>query len=124
MLLQHVGGPSGANLLGRFCHGDPDLLAKVAEHLREEEALDPDAIFAEVVHLPEGRLGNVLLRPVLRRGEIPYLGRSGAAEDQQIPVTDLTLRLVGRQVRPAFTPARASHRAPADERAQFHARAR
>ena len=66
VLLHHVGGPSGANLLGRFCHADPDLLANVAEHLREEEALDPDAIFAEVVHLPEGRLGNVLLRPVLR----------------------------------------------------------
>ena len=116
MLLHDVGGPSGANLLGRFCHGDPDLHANVAEHLREEEALDPDALFAEVVHLPEGRLGNVLLRPLLRRGEIPYLGRSGSPADQQIPVTDLTLRLVddrfvlrsrrlGRRIVPRLTTA-------------------
>lgn len=93
VLLHSVSGPSGANLLGRFCHADPDLLANVAAHLKEEEALDPDAIFAEVVHLPDGRLGNILLRPLLRRYEIAYLGRSGAPPDCQIPVTDLTLRL-------------------------------
>lgn len=93
VLVSSVSGPSGANLLGRFCHADPELLAGVTTHLREEEALDPDAIFAEVVHLPEGRLGNILLRPVFRRYEIPYLGRSGAPADRQIPITDLTLRL-------------------------------
>src|SRR4029077_12218322 len=93
VLLHSVSGPAGASLLGRFCHADPDLLANVCAHLREEEALDPDGIFAEVVHLPEGRLGNILLRPVLRRYEISYLGRSGAPVDQQIPVTDVTLRL-------------------------------
>ncbi len=116
VLLHNVSGPSGAKLLGRFCHADPDLLANVATHLAEEESLDPDAIFAEVVHLPEGRLGNILLRPVLRRYEIPYLGRSGAPVDQQIPVTDLTLRLsndrfvlrsrrLGRRIVPRLTSA-------------------
>src|SRR5262249_12470493 len=52
VLLHSVSGPSGANLLGRFCHADPDLLAKVSAHLGEEERLDPEATFAEVVHLP------------------------------------------------------------------------
>jgi len=93
VVLRSATGPSGAYMLGRFCHADPELLANVATHLREEETLDPDAIFAEVVHLPEGRLGNILLRPVLRGYEIPYLGRSGAPADRQIPVTDLTLCL-------------------------------
>ena len=82
-------GPSGARLLGRFCDADSNLRQAVGEHLRAEEALDPDALFAEVVHLPEGRLGNVLFRPVLRDYEIPYLGRSGAPADRQIPITDL-----------------------------------
>jgi thiopeptide-type bacteriocin biosynthesis protein len=99
VLLGGVAGPSGANLLGRFCHGDPDLAAKVAAHLRAEEALRPDAVFAEIVHLPEGRLGNILLRPVLRGHEIPYLGRSGAPEDRQIHLSDLVLCLVDDQVR-------------------------
>ena len=94
VLLHYAGGPSGAALLGRFCHADPELLAHVRQHLRDEEALDPDARYAEIVHLPEGRLGNILLRPVLRDCEIPYLGRSGAPRDRQIPVEDLTLALV------------------------------
>jgi thiopeptide-type bacteriocin biosynthesis protein len=89
LLFHHVNGPSGALLLGRFCHGDATLRRAVEGHLAAEEASRPDAIFAEIVHLPEGRLGNILCRPVLRRWEIPYYGRSGAPVEQQIAVTDL-----------------------------------
>jgi thiopeptide-type bacteriocin biosynthesis protein len=91
-------GPSGARLLGRFCHADPNLLGSVRRHLRAEEALDPDAIFAEVAHLPEGRLGNILFRPLLRDYEISYLGSSGAPNDRQIPVTDLFVSVSRRQI--------------------------
>jgi thiopeptide-type bacteriocin biosynthesis protein len=76
-------------LLGRFCHADQTLLRFVRAHLRAEEARHPERLFAEIVHLPEGRIGNILCRPVLRDYEIPYLGRSGAPADRQIPVTDL-----------------------------------
>src|SRR5436309_34799 len=48
VLLMAVDGPSGARLLGRFCHADAALRAAVEEHLRAEEALDPDAVFAEI----------------------------------------------------------------------------
>lgn len=82
-------GPSGAELLGRFCGADKTLRAGVEAHLRAEETQRPDAVFAEIVHLPEDRAGNVLVRPLLRRYEIPYLGRSGAPPDAQIPVSDL-----------------------------------
>jgi thiopeptide-type bacteriocin biosynthesis protein len=95
VLLHDVFGPSGATLLGRFCHADPELSSRVQQHLRDEAALDPDALYAEIVHLPEGRVGNVLLRPVLRQYEIPYLGRSGASGDHQIPVMDLTISVSG-----------------------------
>jgi thiopeptide-type bacteriocin biosynthesis protein len=95
VLLAGGAGPSGARLLGRFCHADPDLHRWVQEHLRAEEALQPDAVFAEVVHLPEGRLGNVLARPVLRAYEIPYLGRAGVPAERQLPVTDLHVSVAG-----------------------------
>ncbi len=96
--LHFAGGPSGANLLGRFCHGLPALDAAVRRHLADEEALRADAIFAEIVHLPDGRVGNVLLRPVLRGHEIPFLGRSGAPDEQLIPVTDLLVSVVGERI--------------------------
>lgn len=89
LLVKNVGGPTGAKLLGRFCHVDPELERAVREHLAAEEALHPEAVFAEVVHLPEGRVGNVVLRPVLRGYEIPLLGRSGAPQARQIPLRDL-----------------------------------
>ena len=96
--VKSCGGPSGANLLGRFCHGDPELTSFVREHIRQEEALDPDTVFAEVVHLPEGRLGNILLRPLLRKHEIPFLGRAAVPAEDQIPITDLRVSVAGGQV--------------------------
>ncbi len=96
--LKHVAGPSGARLMGRFCHADDELRQQVEQHLREEEALDPEALYAEVVHLPEGRHGNVILRPTLRRWEIPFLGRGGSSPEHQIAVTDLELAAQGDEL--------------------------
>jgi thiopeptide-type bacteriocin biosynthesis protein len=74
------------------------LHQQVAEHVRAEEVLQPDAVFAEIVHLPEGRMGNILARPILRTCEIPYLGRAGVPPDRQIPVTDLLVSVAGAQI--------------------------
>jgi thiopeptide-type bacteriocin biosynthesis protein len=98
LLVQHASGPSGATLLGRFCHGDAALRELVERHLRAEEARRPDAIFAEIVHLPEGRLGNILCRPPLREHEIAYLGRSGVAHDKQLTIDDLRVSVRGDRV--------------------------
>jgi thiopeptide-type bacteriocin biosynthesis protein len=104
LLVDSVVGPSGAQLLGRFCHADAELQAALAGHLRQEEALRPEAVYAEIVCQPEDRVGNILSRPLLRDYEIPYLGRSGAPTDAQIPVADLRIavragRIVLRSVR-------------------------
>lgn len=98
LLLHGASGPSGARLMGRFCHADAAVDEAVREHLRAEEALRPEIAFAEIVHLPEGRSGNILARPVLRDYEIPFLGRSGAPADAQIPVTDLMVSVEGQKV--------------------------
>lgn len=91
-------GPSAANLLGRFCHGDADLTEKVKACLQEEAARQPDAIFAEVIHLPESRTGNILLRPQLRDFEIVYLGNSLVPADHQLPLSDLMVSIQHNQV--------------------------
>ncbi|MBV8256124.1 MAG: lantibiotic dehydratase [Chitinophaga sp.] len=92
-------GPSAANLLGRFCHGDPALLQHVTATLQQEEAQQPDAIFAEIAHLPESRTGNILMRPHLRKYEIVYLAASETPLDHQIHVDDLLVSVHGGKVR-------------------------
>lgn len=92
-------GPPGARLLSRFCYGDAELAAGVQRLLAAEEALQPDVLYAEIVHLPATeRYGNFMQRPLLRRYEIPYLGRSGAASEYQIAVSDLLVSVKGRRV--------------------------
>ena len=98
LYLQGASGPSGARFLGRFCHADETLHPQVETHLRAEEALRPEAIFAEITHLPEGRLGNILARPILREYEIPYLAPSSVPSERQIPVTDLLIAVRGDRI--------------------------
>jgi thiopeptide-type bacteriocin biosynthesis protein len=87
--LSGFGGPSAANLLGRFTHGDEQLCELTRQILEQEESEHPDAIYAEVTHLPQARIGNILLRPVLRKYEIPYVGLSGIGQENQISIDDL-----------------------------------
>jgi len=96
--LSVYGGPSGANLIGRFAHGNDDIYKFTKEILELEESEIPDAIYAEIVHLPQSRTGNVLLRPVLRKYEIPYVGASGATINRQIPVDDLMVSIRNGEV--------------------------
>ncbi len=98
LLWRGVISPSGSQFFARFCHADPELLRDLRRHLAHEAELATDAILADVVHLPRGRLGNVMLRPLLRDYEIVYNARSGAPADRQIPLSDLLVCIEGGQV--------------------------
>lgn len=87
--LQSCGGSSAANLLGRFAHGDAAIHDIIKDITTHEQEINKDKILAEIVHLPESRIGNILLRPVLRAYEIPYLGKSALPAEQQIMLQDL-----------------------------------
>lgn len=87
--LENAGGSSAANLLGRFAHADPAIHGLVCDITSAEQLREPDVIFAEVIHLPESRTGNILLHPVFRDYEIPYLAKSSLHEEQQIALQDL-----------------------------------
>lgn len=98
--IKSVFGPSGANLMGRFCHADDVLKKDVQAHIEAEEALQRgrNLVFAEIVHLPEGRAGNILHRPRLRQFEIPILANSRAADVDQISLADLLVSVQGDRV--------------------------
>ncbi len=86
-----LGGASGANLLGRFCHGDKELYNHVKSIVDVEMAINKDKLVAEIAHLPESRVGNILSRPRLRKYEIPYLANSSVKIKNQLTLDDLVL---------------------------------
>jgi thiopeptide-type bacteriocin biosynthesis protein len=86
-------GPSAVNLLGRFCHMSNELTNHAREAIRKEEATRPDCIFAEILHIPQARLGNILMRPVLRDYEIPILTRAAVDEDHTLLLSDLMVSI-------------------------------
>ena len=91
IVMSSAGGSSAANLLGRFCHADEETHKFVKTVTQKEKEVNPDIIFAEIIHLSEARVGNILLRPILRDHEIPYLAKAAVGEDYQIKVEDLML---------------------------------
>ncbi|HEU4404640.1 MAG TPA: lantibiotic dehydratase [Polyangiaceae bacterium] len=120
--------PSGVAFLARFCHADPALAERLRGHLALEDAMAGDALLADVVHLPSGRLGNIMLRPVLRPYEIVCNGRSGADVARRLPASDLLLsarggrfflrsRRLGRRILPRVTNA---HNVPRDVTANVY----
>ncbi len=117
-IINHVitSGPSSASLLGRFCHLDPALTELTKKSLAQEEQLYPDAVFAEILHIPQARLGNILMRPTLREFEIPILTMSSTSNEKELRLDDLMVsirndqvvlrsRRLGKQVFPRLTTA-------------------
>lgn len=96
--LLSFGGPSGANLLGRFTQGNRDIHDFVDDILKQESANVDDVIFAEIVHLPQARVGNILLRPTLREYEIIYVGKSGTPLEKQIKLDDLMVSIINGNI--------------------------
>jgi len=96
-LLKGCSGPSACNLISRFCSGDNELTEKIRECLKEEGEQETQ-ILAEIVHLPQGRIGNVITRPCLREYEITFLGVSGKPKEYQIPINDLMVSIQNNEI--------------------------
>lgn len=91
-------GPNALALMGRFAAGNPELENLLRDFAKKEQLMEKDRLMAEIVHLPEGRIGNVLLRPSLYDYEIPFLGKSSVPEDFQLPVSDLLVSVRNNRV--------------------------
>ncbi len=86
-VLHGIRGPSCAWAAGRFCHGDDQLREVLESHIRAEERLRPDVVFAEIVHLPSARAGNFTARPKLRSHWVRLF--SGGSDSEEILLADL-----------------------------------
>ncbi|MDR3023259.1 lantibiotic dehydratase family protein [Chryseobacterium sp.] len=93
LYINRSGGSSAANLLGRFCSEKSEVKNLTGAIAKKEEYLNSDYITAEIIHLPEARIGNVIRRPTLRKHEIVYLAKSVLPKKNQISVDDLYISL-------------------------------
>jgi len=104
--------PYYLNMLGRFAYHDPQLTNELKNSLSN---LDTNYIYAEIIHQPDDKLGNVLLRPTFYEYEIPYLSNSKKT-DTIIPIDDIYVSVrnqtiilrsksLNKEIRPRFSNA-------------------
>ncbi|HMG81827.1 MAG TPA: lantibiotic dehydratase [Ferruginibacter sp.] len=93
-----IGNATAASLLARFAHTDPKINKIIYDIAKKEQGNRTETIYAEIIHLPENRMGNVLLRPAFREYEIPYLAQSAVAPEKQIDVSDLYISIKNNAV--------------------------
>jgi hypothetical protein len=96
--LSHFSGSCGANLLARFSYTNKEIEKFVREITLKEQTINPDVLFAEIAHLPDSRVGNILSRPHIRDYEILYLANSDLPENKIIRMSDLTVSVKNGQI--------------------------
>lgn len=96
--ISSAGGSTSAFMLGRFCHANDEIDDFVKEIVFKEKEILKDTIIAEIVHLPQARVGNVLLHPQFHEYEIPYLARSNSDIENQIRLDDIFLSARNKRI--------------------------
>ncbi|UTW64793.1 lantibiotic dehydratase [bacterium SCSIO 12643] len=95
--IDSIGGSSGINLLGRFASSNQHI-ENIVDDLAKHEQKKTNAIIAEIVHLPENRVGNILMRPSFRDYEITYLCNSSLPLERQIKASDILVSIVNDRI--------------------------
>lgn len=95
LVVDGVYASSAASILGRFCQGNEKIKSLTKKITNHEEKINQDKLVAEIVHLPEDRIGNISYRPFLRNFEIPYVSRSSMNLENQININDIMVSLRG-----------------------------
>lgn len=91
-------GSSAVNLMSRFAYMDEALKNNLRSCAIYEEQCFDNVILADIKHIPENKVGNILRRPKLYSYEIPVLGLTCTKNEKQIPLSDLTVTVRNNQV--------------------------
>lgn len=99
-ILCHINfcGNSAANLLGRFAYCDSNIHSLIKEITRIEQQSYPDFIVAEIIHVPDTRVGNILARPHFRDYEIVYLANTTPSSTKVIYPDDILVSVRNNEI--------------------------
>lgn len=93
-----IGNPYAGKMLGRFAASDEYLSAELQKIILYEMSQAPEFLLAEIAHLPDDRLANIIIRPKLTEYEIPYLSNSTVEQSKRILVSDLMVSVFSNQI--------------------------
>ena len=90
---QGGGGICGMNFFSRFCMKDDELNEYAKKFIEIDKRNNADKILADIIHLPEPRMGNILLRPSFNDYDITYISSSLKPDDKQIKLSDIYISI-------------------------------
>jgi thiopeptide-type bacteriocin biosynthesis protein len=98
VFIENAGGINAPALMGRFTVADEKIAAAAQAMATKLEAQNTEIIFAELLHLADPHTDNVNRRAHIYRYEIPVTAASTLAEEYQIHLSDLYIRIVNNMV--------------------------
>jgi thiopeptide-type bacteriocin biosynthesis protein len=97
--LDSFGSSPAIKTIARFSNLNTQINDSCLKLTKEIESINSNIIFAEVCYLPEGKLGNVILRPAYHQYEIPLLTPSKQDNENQIHLSDLYIYMESNEIR-------------------------
>lgn len=100
--LEQVSGNGGLGMLARFAAGNTTIKDLACQITKEDALGNPDAIYAEIIHMPEERSMNVMAHPRFWSYEIQYIDQANGShvislEDLEVLLIRNTFRLFSRK---------------------------
>ena len=96
--IKSIGGSSAVNLINRFTLQSDEYKDLVKEIVDDEQISQKNVILADIVHFPQERVGNIILKKNSREYEIPYLGNSSLLKSKQININDLFVSIKNNKI--------------------------
>ncbi|NAW50037.1 hypothetical protein GNY06_01050 [Elizabethkingia argentiflava] len=92
ILIESIGSRSALDMISRFSN-ETNAYKKEIQEIIDIETYDQEILHVELVHLPNQKAGNILLRNIPRNYELPYLTQP-RADINVIDLHDIYIRLV------------------------------
>jgi thiopeptide-type bacteriocin biosynthesis protein len=93
IFIESISGNSAVDLLGRFGYLNENIDRHIKTIVKKETEIMKNCIVADLIHLPDYSIGNVLARNVLHEYQIPFLSNKQVAKEFEIPISDLVVSL-------------------------------
>lgn len=96
--IESAGGYHTNSLAGRFTPASPEIRDAAKAMAEHEQRLNPDIIFAEILHLTDLHTDNVNKRSTILEWEIPVTAASTLPKKRQLELHDLLVQVINGKV--------------------------